>query len=55
MRDTPIARITVCVSSLRIQVGHSPWNYSVAITANRVMLVSVCAETIDPILEGDKI
>ena len=37
--DTPIARITGCVSSLRIQVGDSPWNYSVACTrVNRVML-----------------
>ena len=30
MYDTSIARITVCVSSLRKQVGDSPWNYSVA-------------------------
>ena len=30
--DTPTARITVCVSSLRIYVGDSPWNYNVACT-----------------------
>ena len=59
--DTPIARIiTVCVSSLRIQVGDSPRNYnnsdSVACTrVNRViMLINLCAETIKPVFEGDK-
>ena len=42
--DTPVARITGCVSSLRIQyAGHSPWNYSVNCTrVNRVMLISLC-------------
>ena len=44
--DTPIARITGCVSLLRILVGDSPFNYSGAIRVNRVMLVSLCAETI---------
>ena len=55
--DIPIARITGCVSSLRIrQVGDSPCNYSsVAIRVNRVMLVSLCAGTIKPVSEGDKI
>ena len=42
--DAPITRVTGCASSLRIQVGDSPWNYSVACTrVNRVMLVSLCA------------
>ena len=53
--DTPIARITGCVSSLRVQVGDSPCNYSVAIRVNSVMLVSLCAETIKPVSEGDEI
>ena len=44
--DTPIARITSCVPSLRIQVGDSPYNYSVAIRVKRVILVSLCAKTI---------
>ena len=30
-------------------------NYSVAIRVNRVMLVSLCAETIKPVSEGGKI
>ena len=52
--DTPIARITGCVSSsLRIEVGDPPCNYIpgsvVAIRVNRVMLVSLCAETIKPV------
>ena len=55
MCDTPIARINVCVLIKDI-VGDSPWNYSVACTrVNRVMLVSLCAETIKPVSEGDKI
>ena len=29
--------------------------YQVAIRVNRVMLVSLCAETIKPVFEGDKI
>ena len=53
--DTPIARITGCVSSLRIQVGNSSCKYNVAIRVNRVILVSLCAETIKPVSEGDKI
>ena len=53
--DTPIARITGCVFSSRIKVGDSPCNYSVAIRVNRVMLGSLCAETIKPVSEGDKI
>ena len=52
---TPIARSKGCVSSLRISVGDSLWNYSVAIRVNRVMLVSLCAEAIKPVFEGDKI
>ena len=28
MRDTPIAHVTGCMSSIRIQVRDSPWNYS---------------------------
>ena len=39
--DTPIARITGCVSSSRIKVGDSPCNYSVAIRVSRVMLGSL--------------
>ena len=31
-----------------------PCNYSVAIRVNRVMLVSLCAETIKHVSEGDK-
>ena len=55
--DTPIARITGCVSSWRIWVGDSPCNYGVliAIGVNRVMLVSLCAETVKPVCVGDKI
>ena len=44
MCDTPIARITGCVFSLRIQVGDSHCNYSVAIRVNRVMLGRLCAD-----------
>ena len=51
MCDTPIARVTGCVSSLKIYVGDSPCNYSVAI---RVMFISLCAETINPLLRGTK-
>ena len=53
--DTPIARITGCVSSSRIYVGDFPCNYSVATRVNRVLLGSLCAETIKPVSEGDKI
>ena len=53
--DTPIAHITGCVSSLRIYVGDPPCNYSVAIRVNGVMLGSLCAETMKPVSEGDKI
>ena len=49
------SRVLRVVSSIRIWVGDSPWNYSVAIRVNRVMLVSLCAETIKPVFEGDKI
>ena len=31
------------------------YNYSVAIRVNRMILVSLCAETIKPVSEGDKI
>ena len=55
VRGTPIARIAGRVSSLRREVGDSPWNYSVACTrVNRVMLVSLCAETKNPCLRGTK-
>ena len=37
------------------QVGDSPWIYSVAIRINRVLLVSLCAETIKLVFEGDTI
>ena len=53
--DTPTARITGCVSSLRIQVGDSPCNYSVATRVNIVMLGSLFAETIKIVSGGDKI
>ena len=53
--DTPIARIMGCVSSLRIWVGDSPYNYSVATRVNRVIIVSLCAEPIKPVFEWDKI
>ena len=55
MCDSPIARITGVVSLLRIYVGDSPCNYSVAITVNRVMLGSLCAETLKHVSEADKI
>ena len=35
-------------------VGDTPCNCSVAIRVNRVMLVSLCAESIKPVSEGDK-
>ena len=54
MCDTPNARITGLVSSLWVWVGDSPCNYSVAIRVNKVMLVSLCAETIKPDSERDK-
>ena len=38
MCDTQIARITGCVSSLRIQVGDFPCSYSVAIRVDMEML-----------------
>ena len=50
-----IARVTGGVSSLSIQVGDFPCNYSVAIRVNGAMLSSLCAETIKPVSEGDKI
>ena len=53
--DTPIARIKGCVSGLRLWVSDSPCNYSVAIRVNGVMLVSLCAETILPVFEGNQI
>ena len=40
---------------LRISVGDSPCNYSVAIRVNSVMSVSLWAESIKPVSEGDKI
>ena len=53
--DTSIARMMDRLSSLRIWVGDSPWNYSIAVRVNRVMFVRLCAETIKPVSEGDKI
>ena len=54
--DTPIARITGCVFSLKKNVSDSAWSYSLACTrVNRVMLINLCAETIKPVFEGDKI
>ena len=53
VRDSPFARITGCVSSLRIYPLAT--TVSVAIRVNRVMLGSLCAETIKPVFEGDKI
>ena len=54
--DTPIARIAGFVSSLRMQVGESPWNYTVACTrVNTVMVTILRAEAIKPVFEGDKI
>ena len=55
MCDTPIARITGCMSSLRKEVSDSSWNYIATCTrVNKVMLVCLCAGTIKPDLEGDK-
>ena len=55
--DTPIARITGFVSSLRTQVGDFPWNYSVACTrVNRVMLINLSRGNYKTrIMRGDKI
>ena len=56
VRDTPNARIIGCVSSLRIEIGDSRWNYSLVCTkVNRVMFVSLCAEAINPVYEGNNI
>ena len=50
------SRVLLGVSSSRIQVGDSPWNYTVACTrVNRVMIINLCEETIKPVSEGDKI
>ena len=45
----------LCV--LNKDIGHldSPWNYSVAIRVNTVMLLSLCAETLKPVFARDKI
>ena len=46
-------RAYYCVFSVRILVSDSRWNYSVACTrVNRVMLINLCAETINPFLRG---
>ena len=50
-----IARITGCVSSLSIEVGDSPYNCSVSIRVNRVILVSLYTEPKKPVSEGGKI
>ena len=34
-------------------MSDSPYNYSVAIRVNRMILVSLCAETMKPVSEGD--
>ena len=53
--DTPIVHITGYVSSLRILVGDTPWNYSEVCTrVNRVMLFNLCAETLKHVFEGNK-
>ena len=51
--DTPIARITGCV-----QVGDSPWNYYCCVSSlyqGQRGDVSLCAETMKPVFEGNKI
>ena len=50
-----MARFTVCASSLKISVGELPCCYSVAIRVNWVMLVSLCAKIIYPVVEEDEI
>ena len=50
-----IARITGFVSSLSIEVGDSPYNCSVSIRVNRVILVSLYTEPKKPVSEGGKI
>ena len=52
MCDTPIARITVCVLSKDISLRLP---FELACTrVNRVMLFTLCAETIKPAFEGGK-
>ena len=49
-------KILDVTAAVNINDGDSPCNHnSVAIRVNRVMLVSLCAETIKPVSEGDKI
>ena len=54
--NAPIAPIAGCVSPLlRIQVGDSTWNYSVACTrVDRVTLINLFAEPYNPFLSGTK-
>ena len=48
--------LRVVCPHLRIRlVGDSPCNCSVAVRVNRLMVVSLCAETIKPVSEGDEI
>ena len=57
--DTPIARITACVfkdTGRRHPLELQQQCTLVACTrVNRVMLTNLCAETIKPVFEGDKI
>ena len=48
-----LANYGLCVL-IKIQAGDSLCNYSVAIRVNRVMLVSLCAETMKPVFEENK-
>ena len=53
--ETHICKLCVILRSRVLRVD-SPYTYSnVAIRVSRVVLVSLCAETIKPVSEGDKI
>ena len=55
MCDTPIPRVTGCVSSLRVQVGHSPCKYSVVFRVNRGVLGPACVRKLhNPFLRATK-
>ena len=57
MCDTPIARITGCMSSLDYgyrSASNLRNTHSVDTRVNKLMLVSLCAESIKPVFEGDK-
>ena len=62
--ETHLCKLCVTLRSrvLRVVCPHQGYRsatplaiYSVDIRVNRVMLVSLCAETIKPVSEGDKI